>query len=138
MWCGEQLASTLGDLDWPIDLIVPVPLHPTRERERGYNQSERLATRLSQLSDHPLANALIRTRATSPQVTLGAEERFVNVVGAFACRVSLQNMSVVLVDDVLTTGATLNDCARACTEAGAREVRALTLATQVWAASVTP
>jgi ComF family protein len=128
-WGAVALAETLRELAWPVDLIVPVPLHAARERERGYNQSEKLAARLSYLSRAPIEHALVRRRATTPQVTLDAEQRYANVAGAFDASMSLRQCSVVLVDDVLTTGATINDCARACLAAGAREVRALTVAT---------
>ncbi|MGH9329502.1 MAG: ComF family protein [Vicinamibacterales bacterium] len=109
-------------------VVVPVPLHRGRERSRGFNQARDLASRLG----GPLADALTRTRATPSQTDLPAARRHANVRGAFAVRrqsrAQIDNCVVVLVDDVSTTGATLEACARALKEAGAREVRALTAA----------
>jgi ComF family protein len=127
-WGAAQLARLLDELGWLPTLIVPTPLHPRRRRERGYNQSERLATALSASARIPTEDALERRRDTRPQVGLTADERVRNVAGAFAARRSLSGQSVLLIDDVLTTGATLLDCARACRLAGAHDVRALTLA----------
>ena len=118
------------------DCSVPVPLHPRRQRARGFNQAAELAARLGL----PVVGALRRTRATAPQTALPAAERRRNVRGAFAParrfgifgirpgRAAVEGACVVLVDDVTTTGATLDACARVLRRAGAREVRALTLA----------
>jgi ComF family protein len=110
------------------DLVVPVPLHARRERSRGFNQARDLASRLGR----PVADALVRTRATPSQTDLPAARRHANVRGAFAVpprrRDLFRGTVTVLVDDVSTTGATLEACARALKEAGAREVRALTAA----------
>ena len=97
---------------------------------RGFNQAHDLAKRL----DRPVMNALWRVRATPPQMTLNAETRRTNVRGAFSvsplrtCGARLYGARVVLVDDVRTTGATLDECAKVLLDAGAREVRALTAA----------
>lgn len=118
------------------DCSVPVPLHPRRQRARGFNQAAELAARLGL----PVVGALRRTRVTAPQTALPAAERRRNVRGAFAparrfgifgirpARAAVDGACVVLVDDVTTTGATLDACARVLRRAGAREVRALTLA----------
>jgi ComF family protein len=109
------------------DAIVPVPLHAARRRERGFNQAHDLARHLGL----PVVNALRRIRPTAPQVSLAAARRHANVRGAFrATRAAgcLAGTIVVLVDDVSTTGATLEACARVLDEVGAREVRALTAA----------
>lgn len=107
------------------DLIVPVPLHPRRQRERGFNQADVLARGLGL----PVARALRRTRITASQVELPAHERRLNVLDAFALTAPLTHASiVVLVDDVTTTGATLEACAKVLLDGGAREVRALTAA----------
>lgn len=111
---------------------VPVPLHPWRRLTRGFNQSTSLATHLHL----PLVHALWRPRATAPQAGLHAAERRRNVRGAFALApwlrapalATLRGSIVVLVDDVHTTGATLDACAAVLREAGVREVRALTVA----------
>ena len=108
------------------DCVVPVPLHPWRQLRRGFNQARDLAERL----DRPVMNALWRIRATPSQMTLSAAERRSNLRGALAASpfVTVADQTVVLVDDVRTTGATLDECAKALRRAGAREVRALTLA----------
>ena len=111
------------------DLIVPVPLHSSRERARGFNQARELARHLG----GPLADAVARTRRTPPQAELPASRRHANVRGAFEWRaaVPVKGLTLVLVDDVSTTGATLQACARRLLEAGAAEVRALTAARAV-------
>lgn len=111
--------------------LVPVPLHPRRKRKRGFNQSELLAQELGgRAGVRTAADALVRRKDTPPQTGLSAAARRANVQGAFAVRHVSQvaGRSVVLVDDVLTTGATASSCARALLAAGAREVRLLTVA----------
>ncbi|MBC7186259.1 MAG: ComF family protein [Calditrichaeota bacterium] len=113
------------------DLLVPVPLHPARKRERGYNQSELLARTASKICGIPVeAGVLRRTRYTTPQAKLGAAERARNVAGAFAVRVpeTVRGKVVMLVDDVFTTGATANECAAVLLKAGARRVGLATVA----------
>jgi competence protein ComFC len=113
------------------DLILPVPLHRNRQRSRGYNQSQLLADELSALLKVPLAGKdCVRVRDTRPQTGLRGAERRKNVRGAFAVPrpERVRGASVLLIDDVLTTGATLDACAAALRQAGAGEVRALTLA----------
>lgn len=112
------------------DLIVPVPLHRSRERSRGFNQARELARHLGL----PLADALTRTRRTPPQADLPAAKRQANVRRAFAMgprAPAVKDLVVVLVDDVSTTGATLNACAAPLLDAGASEVRALIAARAV-------
>jgi ComF family protein len=105
------------------DLIVPVPLHPTRLRLRTYNQSLLLAVVLGRQLRTPVARRLLtRTRATPPQQGLPAEIRRRNLRGAFALRQKLIGDRVLLVDDVLTTGATVRECGRILREGGAAEV----------------
>lgn len=115
------------------DFVVPVPLHPWRRMRRGFNQARDLAKRL----DRPVVDALWRTHATTSQMALPADVRRTNIRGAFVvsplCRAGLygapiENRVIVLVDDVRTTGATLDECAKILLAAGAREVRALTVA----------
>ena len=111
------------------DLVVAVPLHRSRERARGFNQARELARHLGA----PVADALARTRQTPPQAELPAARRHANVRGAFEWRqsVPVKGLTIALVDDVSTTGATLNACAGPLLAAGAAEVRALTAARAV-------
>jgi ComF family protein len=113
------------------EALVPVPLHPRRQRTRGFNQSELLAEALGhQAGIAVAASALVRRKDTRSQTGLSAAARRANVKDAFAVRRRAQvaGRTVVLVDDVLTTGATAAACARALRAAGAREVRILTAA----------
>lgn len=115
----------------PADAIVPVPLHRSRLRERGYNQAALLARALGAEIGLPVhEDWLVRTRATPPQVGLDASGRKMNVAGAFHCRDgdAVAGCRVLLVDDVCTSGATLESCSLALCQAGARSVWAFTLA----------
>lgn len=113
------------------DLLVPVPLHPSRRRERGFNQSRLLARELARLNGlDVLDGGLAKVRNAPAQAGLRAAERERNVVGAYVVKrpARLRGRTVILVDDVTTTGATLRECARVLMAAGAKEVRAITLA----------
>ncbi len=113
------------------DVLVPVPLHPRRLRQRGFNQSALLAAALGRAAERPAcADALARRRETAPQSGLTAIERRRNVRDAFAVRrrARLAGRVVTLVDDVTTTGATALACAHALSSGGALEVRLLTVA----------
>lgn len=112
------------------DLIVPVPLHPRRRRQRGYNQSALLSRSLARRIAVPWFSGLIRTRATLPQVGLTDSQRQENVRNAFRCRnpESVTNKRILLIDDVMTTGATVGSASRALMDAGAFRVSALTIA----------
>jgi ComF family protein len=138
-----DLARPLGDLLWravaphaaPLRgaIVVPVPLHPLRLAERGFNQSALLGGRLARRLGAPFApRALRRTRETPRQATLDRSARASNVAGAFAVagRQSdrLRGRTVVLVDDVMTTGATLDACAHAILGAGADRVEHVVVA----------
>ncbi|MBC8245649.1 MAG: ComF family protein [Verrucomicrobia bacterium] len=116
--------------DWRGDCLVPVPLHPVRFRERGFNQAAQLCRNLGRATGLEIeTRAVKRTRVTQTQTRLSRSERLANMRGAFAPHQRrLNGRRVVLVDDVLTTGATTSDCARACKKAGAAEVGVWTLA----------
>ena len=118
----------------PVNVLVPVPLHPKRLRERGYNQSGLLAQELSRLSGFPvIEDCLSRKEHTSPQArTINLEERRSNVANAFTCvNDRLKDKKVLLLDDVSTSCATLNACASALKASGAVSVWGLTLAREV-------
>ena len=137
-----QLASPLAEFlvdawnraGYDADFIIPVPLHPRRLKERGYNQSILLATEFARRVDMPVrTDMLVRTRRTEAQTQLGAAERRSNVAGAFATRGSaVSGHSVLLIDDVCTTGSTLQACADALRDAGAKRVFGLTLSRAWW------
>ncbi len=114
----------------PGEFIVPVPLHPNRLRERGYNQAALLARQLGERGGLPILDeALRRVRETAPQTDLNAQERKENVRGAFRCGdYDLKGKQVLLIDDVCTTGATLEACSLALYQGQVRSVWALTLA----------
>lgn len=123
---GGLMAEYLMEHPMPIDVVVPVPLHAARQRDRGYNQAGLLARQLEEPVDE---DTLVRQRATAPQVELDAEQRRENVRGAFRCSgEGLSGRRVLLVDDVCTTGSTLGACAVALRDGGARSIQALTLA----------
>jgi ComF family protein len=110
--------------------LVPVPLHPGRLAERGYNQALWLARGLSESAGLPAIELLKRRRSTRPLWRLGRKERHAAVAGSFVCAGDAAGKRLLLIDDVCTTGATLEDCARTLRRAGAAEVKALTLTRQ--------
>ena len=118
----------------PGEVLVPVPLHQKRLRERGYNQSSLLARELGKLINLPVVDdCLIRQRHAPPQArTSTVDERLSNVAGAFACRDQrLQDKQILLIDDVSTSGATLDACAGALKATGATSVWGLVLAREI-------
>ena len=113
-----------------IDLAVPVPLYPAKEKQRGFNQAELIFGRFLTSQHIPLRRLLLRTRATRPMYELSGRERAENLKNAFAVtdKQVLQGKNILLVDDILTTGATMSECARALRAAGACSVQMLVLA----------
>lgn len=132
-WCAAEMTSVLLELGWDVDAVIPVPLSDKRRRQRGYNQAEEIAQRLRDASGEPLGllKGVRRARHSAPQVGLSQQERSVNVAGAFDPVDDLNGLRVLLVDDVVTTGSTLQECAAACRAAGALSVDAIALARDV-------
>ncbi len=130
---GDLLAETAARelAGRPVDVLVPVPLHRRRVRERGFNQAELLARRVGAARGIPVASrAMIRRAATTPQTELTAAERLANVRAAFAVARpgEVRGRHVLLIDDLVTTGATAGACARCLADSGAASVGLLTVA----------
>jgi ComF family protein len=120
---------------WQNSVLVPVPIHIKKFRERGYNQSEELAKELSKILKTPvISDVLIKIKETPPQMELNKSEREKNLLGAFALKkthtsdVSVFNKKVFLVDDVYTTGSTMNECAKVLKKSGVKTVWGISLA----------
>ena len=132
---SEELAELMLEAwprwEHPLDLVVPIPLHPERKRKRGYNQAELLVKALSdQIGWQTDSRALVRRKSTKPQVGLSGTERYENVSGAFRVEQDVfKDRRVLLVDDVCTTGATLAAAADTLLTAGAHSVTAYCLTT---------
>jgi ComF family protein len=139
--CIQTLSAPLGRLlaralprEQTFDVIVPMPLHWRKRWQRGFNQAELLALEIGRRTHTPVHNALRRVRNTASQAGLTSAKRRENVSGAFQARRqtktrrALDNLRVLLIDDVMTTGATAASCARALKRGGARQVTLLTLA----------
>ncbi len=131
----QTLAKPLGRLlglalprEAGFDIIVPMPLHWRKRWRRGFNQSALLAREVGRRTSIPVEHALRRVRDTAAQAGLTNSKRRLNVSGAFRARGTLQGKRVLLIDDVMTTGATASACARALKRAGAAQVTLLTLA----------
>jgi len=131
---GELLADYLGENPLPGEALISVPLHPRRLRERGYNQSGLLARELGKRIGWPvIEDCLIRVKQAQPQVrAVDVEERRRNVADAFVCRdEGVSGKQIILIDDVCTSGATLESCAAALKDRGATSVWGLTLARDI-------
>lgn len=122
---ARELAAVYHQVKFSeIEMIVPVPIHWSRACRRGFNQSELIAKALPQ--ERLSTRALRRLRATRPQVGLTPEERRTNLTGAFKAHPGVTGRSVLLVDDVITSGGTARECARTLLNAGATSVALLT------------
>jgi len=124
---GNRLKWEMPDFDY----LIPVPLHPKRLRERGFNQALLLSKTMKGIPPKKIKPGILkRVRHTPPQVRLNPVERRRNVRGAFALKdpEGVRGKSILLVDDVFTTGATVNECARVLKKAGAGRVSVVTLA----------
>ena len=128
---ATPMVSYIQEHPIPIAGLIPVPLHPQKLAERGFNQSELLAAHISKALDIPLRTDILqRTRSTRSQAQLNRSQRLQNVAGAFTVYdgVNLGGETYLLIDDVATTGATLRACAQALHQAGAGDIWALTVA----------
>jgi len=116
---------------WGIEVIIPVPLHPAREKTRGFNQSRVLARELGEIVNIDIIEGvLVKPINVPPQTTLTAKERRKNIKGAFKVsdKAKIKDKTILLVDDVFTTGATIQECSTVLINAGAKEVRGITVA----------
>ena len=128
LWLGEMAQNEQWFAD--IDVIVPVPLHPNRQRQRGYNQAEEIARGIAKVISRPVANrALRRVVNNSSQTSMSAEQRRQNTVGVFALHddTMLKGKTLLLVDDIVTTGSTLRDCIRCLTPLRGTTIKVLTI-----------
>ena len=128
-WFAQQLAPLVQVVGLAEAVLEPVPLSARRERERGFNQSREIARHVADLTGIPLGKHLRRVRDTRPQVELNGLERIINVRGAFEADAACAGRQVILIDDVITTGATMRECAAAGYAAGAADVVGLAVAT---------
>jgi ComF family protein len=126
---GNRIVSALSRLDWTIDMVVPVPLHTSRLRERGYNQAKEISQRVVEQSNlHHQPDALERIRNTRSQVDLDKTQRLQNMEDAFIAQAHMvSGKTLLLIDDVFTTGATLTASADAALAVGANAVFAITI-----------
>jgi ComF family protein len=126
-WAAQQMAPTLGEA--PFDHLLPLPLHPSRLRQRGFNQALEIARHLENWGVGPVdRQALYRQRPTAPQAGLPYRERAANVRGAFACSRRFDGARLLLIDDVMTSGETAGECCRVLLQHGAGEVSVAVLA----------
>lgn len=126
---AQRLSGGLAQLGWQFDVIVPVPMHIQRQKQRGYNQAQLIAAELALLVHKSCDASLVRrSRFTRSQVGLNREQRLKNLSGAFeADQTRVAGKRILLIDDVLTTGATISNCAMTLQQADAEIVYGLTL-----------
>jgi competence protein ComFC len=128
---AQAMKNTCEERNITAQAIAYVPLHRIKKRKRGYDQSERIAKKLSALTGVPHIGALERTKNTVSQTHLTREQRMENVRGVFRVKRSVDGLEILLVDDVLTTGSTAAECARTLLENGAKTVEILVFAKAV-------
>jgi ComF family protein len=133
IFLGKLLAAAMNDKiqEWKIDLIVPIPLHHLKRAERGYNQSDFIAKGMKKILQVPVKSRLIkRVRFTETQTSMNLVERKENMKDAFAIRRNkiVKGKNILLLDDVITTGATISECGRIILESGATNVYAASVA----------
>lgn len=128
---GKRLATALQEKKWTIDMIIPVPLHTNKLKQRGYNQSQILSEVIGDILSIPCEpHAITRCRETQSQVGLSQQERLENMIDAFQANTDLvAGKTILIVDDVFTTGATLGACAQSALKAGTNNIYGLTLTT---------
>ncbi len=121
---GQMMAKTMADIELPRpDVLLPVPLHRQRLRQRGFNQALELARPVARELGIPLDPWLaIRHKATAPQASLSPKDRYRNVRGAFQAKKGVSELRIAIIDDVMTTGHTVNALAKILKKAGAREI----------------
>lgn len=130
MYLGEILSEGIKTRNWQVDLIVPVPIHPLKKVERGYNQSDYIVKGLSKSLNIPYSTKLIkRTRHTESQTKLKMKARAQNVADAFVVRNPkiISGKNILIVDDIITTGATIQECGRVLVKGGAKTVYACSI-----------
>lgn len=124
---AEFMLDVLFRSNWDFDAFTYVPMHKKRQKERGYNQAQLLAKALSGRTDAPCSDLLVKSVETPNQAKSNRSERMANLKGSFSCSVKPPE-HVVLIDDVMTTGSTANECSRVLKKAGAKVVYVLTFA----------
>jgi len=132
IFLGEILAEGIKSRNWQIDLIIPVPIHHLKKAERGYNQSDNIAKGLSNSLGIPWSKKIVkRTRHTNSQTKLSMKQRAINIADAFKVRYpeKIKGKTVLIVDDISTTGATILECARMLKQAEAKSIYACTIGT---------
>jgi ComF family protein len=133
-YCADLVSQRLSKIKMPKNLvIVPVPLHRYRCRQRGFNQAELIARSLSEKLKVSGGDALARIKKTKNQVGLFRDQRLINLTGAFSCvdQELILGKNILLVDDVVTTGSTLNECAKVLKQAGAKSVIGVVVARNI-------
>ncbi len=127
---GILMCRTLNGLSWNFDYIVPVPLHKKKEKARGFNQTGLLGEYISKRRNIPLFPGLIKTLDTPSQVGLPYNERRTNIMDCFTLKYTerIKNKSILLIDDVMTTGTTIEECSKVLLAGGAKDVYVLCLA----------